>query len=367
MARGDRAAARAARRHPLGGGALSGVLLDELDLLFPHTLLVTFTPGERDAADLLPRPRDQVQPPHADRPRGRAEPGHAHLRGDDAHLAIPGQPAPLRRGRPARGVRDAARGRPVAGAAVAARLRADPVPHPRHGAGGDEAGAQARRPSARPPRKCSSTSSCCARGRTTSPRPRCAATIRCAARAWACAASRRRWWPDASPGAHRTCGTCSTTSEEDQRVAQQISPLNQEYDKITRALPSFGVGGSTMRDAVNFYNSSIRDFPRLADFTAAFSQVLDRHPEMRLTQLAWTATDDPEVGAAARAQHAGAQPAREVGRRRRGAARAQAGRARRSDRSPAAATKWCSSKARCGWRTTISAARWTPWSGSRPT
>jgi hypothetical protein len=85
------------------------------------------------------------------------------------------------------------------------------------------------------------------------------------------------------------------TSEEEQRVAQQISSLNQEYDKITRALPSFGVGGSTMRDSVTFYNSSIRDFPRLTDFAAAFSQIVDRHPEVRLAQLAWTATDDPKA------------------------------------------------------------------------
>ena len=85
------------------------------------------------------------------------------------------------------------------------------------------------------------------------------------------------------------------TSEEDQRVAQQISSLNQEYDKITRALPSFGVGGSTMRDSVAFYNSSIRDFPRLTEFAGALSQVLDRHPEVRLAQFAWTATDDPKA------------------------------------------------------------------------
>jgi hypothetical protein len=84
-------------------------------------------------------------------------------------------------------------------------------------------------------------------------------------------------------------------SEEDQRVAQQISSLNQEYDKITRALPSFGVGGSTMRDSVAFYNFSIRDFPRLTEFAGAFSQVLDRHPEVRLAQIAWTATDDPKA------------------------------------------------------------------------
>jgi len=84
------------------------------------------------------------------------------------------------------------------------------------------------------------------------------------------------------------------TTEQDQRVAQQISTANQEYDQITRALPSFGVGGSTMRDSVSFYNAAIRGFPRITDFAVLLSQVLERHPEVRLDQIAWQATDDPK-------------------------------------------------------------------------
>ncbi len=85
------------------------------------------------------------------------------------------------------------------------------------------------------------------------------------------------------------------TTEQDQRVAQQISTANQEYDQITRSLPSFGVGGSTMRDSVAFYNAAIRGFPRITDFTLALSQVLERHPEVRLDQIAWLATDDAKA------------------------------------------------------------------------
>jgi len=81
-------------------------------------------------------------------------------------------------------------------------------------------------------------------------------------------------------------------SDVDQRVAQQIQTLNGEYDAITRSLPSFGVGGSTMRDAVSFYNASIRGFPQVTDFAVALSGVLARHPGVRLAQLAWIATDD---------------------------------------------------------------------------
>ena len=83
------------------------------------------------------------------------------------------------------------------------------------------------------------------------------------------------------------------TSDQDQRVAQQIAGANVEYDQITRSLPSFGVGGSTMRDSVAFYNAAIRGFPSITDFAAALSRVMDHHPEVRLDQIAWLATDDP--------------------------------------------------------------------------
>jgi hypothetical protein len=85
------------------------------------------------------------------------------------------------------------------------------------------------------------------------------------------------------------------SSEADERVAQQLSGLNREYDEITRALPSFGVGGSTMRDAVTFYNDSIRGFPTVNDFVRPLSGVLQSHPLIRLTGLTWQATDDPKA------------------------------------------------------------------------
>lgn len=81
-------------------------------------------------------------------------------------------------------------------------------------------------------------------------------------------------------------------SESDQLVAQQVSGLNRESDDILRALPSFGVGGATMRDAVTFYNTSLRGFPALADFLVPVSGVLRAYPDVRLTQLAWQTTDD---------------------------------------------------------------------------
>ena len=85
------------------------------------------------------------------------------------------------------------------------------------------------------------------------------------------------------------------SSEADQRVAQQLASLNKEYEDIAKALPSFGVGGSTMRDAVTFYNGSIKGLPTLNDFLLPLSTVLRTHPEVRLTQLTWQVTDDPKV------------------------------------------------------------------------
>ena len=85
------------------------------------------------------------------------------------------------------------------------------------------------------------------------------------------------------------------STEGDLATTRQIAALNREYDEITKAMPSFGVGGSTMRDAVAFYNRSIRNFPSLPEFLAPVSTVLQSQPEVRLAQLAWLATDDPKA------------------------------------------------------------------------
>jgi len=85
------------------------------------------------------------------------------------------------------------------------------------------------------------------------------------------------------------------SNEGDQRVELQIAELNREYDEITKSMPSFGVGGATMRDVVAFYNSSIKGFPSMPQFLAPLSQVLQAQPDVRLSQLAWQATDDPKA------------------------------------------------------------------------
>jgi hypothetical protein len=83
--------------------------------------------------------------------------------------------------------------------------------------------------------------------------------------------------------------------DADQRLSQQLAGLNREYEEITHSMPSFGVGGSTMRDAVRFYDSAIRRFPTVTGFAVPLSQVLAAHPEVRLTQFAWMASDDAKA------------------------------------------------------------------------
>jgi hypothetical protein len=83
--------------------------------------------------------------------------------------------------------------------------------------------------------------------------------------------------------------------DQEQRVNRDLAAVNREYDEITRAMPSFGVGGSTMRDAVSFYNGAIRTFPRLDDFVRPISQLLAARPNVKLEQLAWLASDDPKA------------------------------------------------------------------------
>ena len=104
-------------------------------------------------------------------------------------------------------------------------------------------------------------------------------------------------------------------SEAELRTAQQVNALDRERNEIIKALPSFGVGGSTMRDAVAFYNTAIRGFPTLPGFLAPISETLRGYPSMRLTQIAWIATDDAKASPKlTRTQARDAPPVRALGK-----------------------------------------------------
>ena len=91
-------------------------------------------------------------------------------------------------------------------------------------------------------------------------------------------------------------------AEAEERVEQQLAAVQREHDEIVRSTPSLGVGGSTMRDTVAFYNGWIKSFPALSGFLEPISGVLARHPGVRVTQLSWIASDDakavPPMGSA---------------------------------------------------------------------
>jgi len=84
-------------------------------------------------------------------------------------------------------------------------------------------------------------------------------------------------------------------AEADQRMDQQLAGIQREHDEIVRSTPSLGVGGSTMRDTVAFYNGAIRSFPEINNFVAPLSSVIARHQGVRVTQLSWIATDDAKA------------------------------------------------------------------------
>ena len=92
-----------------------------------------------------------------------------------------------------------------------------------------------------------------------------------------------------------TLATILRTAEGDQRTAREVMELNREYDRLSRSLPSSGVGGAAMRDAVTFYSSFIQNFPSIGGFVVPLSTALEAHPSVRLNQLAWQATDDPRA------------------------------------------------------------------------
>lgn len=80
--------------------------------------------------------------------------------------------------------------------------------------------------------------------------------------------------------------------ELDAATARRIQDANREYEQITRSIPSLGADGQTMRDTVAFYSRSLREYPTLLALLLPVSSVLDRYPAIRLSQVAWQAADD---------------------------------------------------------------------------
>ncbi len=111
----------------------------------------------------------------------------------------------------------------------------------------------------------------------------------------------------------------------DLQTARRIQAAQQEYEEVARSTPTLGVGGQTMRDTVAFFSGALREYPTVSSFLVPLSAVLDRYPTIRLTQVVWEATDDdkplpvllpsvsrnpPALKAVAKGAESGASPAR---------------------------------------------------------
>jgi len=83
--------------------------------------------------------------------------------------------------------------------------------------------------------------------------------------------------------------------EMDLQTARLVQAAQREYDEVSRSTPAMGVGGQTMRDTVAFFASSLRQQTTVTTFLVPISTVLDKYPAIRLTQVAWEAADDDKV------------------------------------------------------------------------
>lgn len=83
--------------------------------------------------------------------------------------------------------------------------------------------------------------------------------------------------------------------EQDLLTARQVQVTNQEFDAITRSMPSEGVGGQAMRDTVAFYSGWLKEYPTITSLLLPVSIVLDNFPKIRLTQVVWQAADDDKA------------------------------------------------------------------------
>lgn len=83
-------------------------------------------------------------------------------------------------------------------------------------------------------------------------------------------------------------------AEQDARTAGRILAARREIDEITKSMPAQDVGGNAMRDSVAFYNGWLREYPSMAEILVPVSQVLDRYPKIRLTQVAWESADQDQ-------------------------------------------------------------------------
>jgi hypothetical protein len=83
--------------------------------------------------------------------------------------------------------------------------------------------------------------------------------------------------------------------DRDAANVARIAALSAERNEIVKSFPPLEVPGDVMRETVDLYNRSLRDYPHPETFLAPISAVLSRHAGVRLTQIAWRTGDDPNA------------------------------------------------------------------------
>jgi hypothetical protein len=83
--------------------------------------------------------------------------------------------------------------------------------------------------------------------------------------------------------------------DADIQTVREIQAAQRELDEINRSMPVQDVRGQTMRDVVAFYSASLKDYPTVSAMLYPVSEVLQRYPGIRLTQVAWQAADDDKT------------------------------------------------------------------------
>ena len=83
--------------------------------------------------------------------------------------------------------------------------------------------------------------------------------------------------------------------DRDAANVARVAALTAERNAIVQSFPPLQVPGDVMRETVDLYNRSLRDYPHPEAFLGPISGVLARHRGVRLTQIAWRTGDDPNV------------------------------------------------------------------------
>ena len=76
---------------------------------------------------------------------------------------------------------------------------------------------------------------------------------------------------------------------------RDLAAVRNETQRIRKSLPAEGMGGTAMREAVAFYNTSIRDHPSPIRFLVPVTKVLEAHPRIRVLQFTWQTSSDPKA------------------------------------------------------------------------